>query len=185
MSPSGTVPISVSVLERYVDAGVFGPSEFHLAAMLVSVAERDARRVGREAPPVDDLVVLGVAVAARAPRSGHVCVDLDDVHRIVVDRRTDQSSDLTWPDTKRWAAALEGSELVADPSTAHLAPLRPLVWDGRRLYLRYKAWLDRIAGGVLGVCGAHTTSARRQAPPPPRFGPPPRGPPGPGGGTVG
>ncbi|MEI2699910.1 MAG: exodeoxyribonuclease V subunit alpha [Microthrixaceae bacterium] len=143
MSPSGTVPISVSVLERYVDAGVFGPSEFHLAAMLVSVAERDARRVGREAPPVDDLVVLGVAVAARAPRSGHVCVDLDDVHRIVVDRRTDQSSDLTWPDTKRWAAALEGSELVADPSTAHLAPLRPLVWDGRRLYL-HRLWQAEV-----------------------------------------
>ncbi len=136
MNPDEAVPASVSVLGPYVDAGVFGPSEVHLAATLVRVAERDARRVGREAVPVDDLVVLGAAVAARAPRSGHVCVDLDDVHRIVVDRRTDQSSDLSWPDTRRWAAALEASELIADRSTAELSPLRPLVWDGSRLYLQ-------------------------------------------------
>ena len=48
-----------------------------------------------------------------------------------------------WPDPVTWAAALESSTLVADPAEAAEAPLRPLVWDGRRLYL-HRLWTDEV-----------------------------------------
>ena len=91
----GSVPAAVGELTPYVEAGVFGPAEVHLAETLVRLAARDDRRAGRPPEPVDPLVLLAVAVAARAPRSGHVCVELDDVHRVVVDRRVEQAEP-TW-----------------------------------------------------------------------------------------
>ncbi len=136
MSAKHTVPESVAILEPFVAAGVFGPSEVHLAATLVRLGERERQPVGSEPESVDPLVVLAAAVAARAPRSGHVCVELADVHRVVVDRVTGESEELVWPDAVSWGAALEESNLVADPSNAEVAPLRPLVWDGSRLYLQ-------------------------------------------------
>lgn len=139
------VPPSAAVLEPYVAAGVFGPTEVHLADLLVRLAARDDRRAGRAPQPVDDLVLLAAAVAARAPRSGHVGVELDDVHRVVVDRRTEPGADLLeWPDAERWAAALSASPMVALGDDAAVAPLRPLVWDGERLYL-HRLWVDEVA----------------------------------------
>jgi exodeoxyribonuclease V alpha subunit len=139
------VPPSAAVLEPYVAAGVFGPTEVHLADLLVRLAARDDRRAGRAPQPVDDLVLLAAAVAARAPRSGHVGVELDDVHRVVVDRRTEPGADLLeWPDVERWAAALSASPMVALGDDAAAAPLRPLVWDGERLYL-HRLWVDEVA----------------------------------------
>lgn len=139
-----TVPASVRVLEPYVAAGVLGPAEVHLADTIARLAARDDRRAGRAPEPLDDLVLLGAAVAARAPRSGHTCVELDDVHRVVVDRRADErTGDLRWPDPVEWAAALAASPVVADEATAQLAPLRPLVWDGTRLYL-HRLWSDEV-----------------------------------------
>ena len=138
------VPSTVPELAPYVDAGVLGAAEVHLAETLVRLAEREDRRAGRAPAPVDPLVLLAAAVAARAPRSGHVCVELDDVHRAVVDRRVGQPEQVvSWPDPQVWAAALEGSAMVADPADAHVAPLRPLVWDGRRLYL-HRLWTDEV-----------------------------------------
>lgn len=140
----GAVPSSVRVLEPYVAAGVLGPAEVHLADTIARLAARDDRRAGRVAQPLDDLVLLGAAVAARAPRSGHTCIELDDVHRVVVDRRADErAQDLRWPDPGEWAAALAASPVVADEAAADQAPLRPLVWDGTRLYL-HRLWSDEV-----------------------------------------
>ena len=73
-----------------------------------------------------------------------MCVELHDVHRVVVDRRADQSADaLSWPEPVTWAAALEASPLVAGPDDAAVAPVRPLVWDGGRLYL-HRLWSDEV-----------------------------------------
>lgn len=145
VDPFPAVPDSVRVLEPYVAAGVFGPAEVHLADTLVRLAARDDRRAGRNPEPLDDLVLLGAAVAARAPRSGHVCVELDDVHRVVVDRHAaDAVAELEWPAPQVWAAALGASPMVADETSANDPPLRPLVWDGRRLYL-HRLWVDETA----------------------------------------
>ena len=61
------------MLAPFVEAGVFGPFEVHLAATVAACE-----------PDVTDEVVLALAVAARAPRFGHVCMDLDEVARQVV-----------------------------------------------------------------------------------------------------
>jgi exodeoxyribonuclease V alpha subunit len=163
------VPPAAAVLEPYVAAGVFGPTEVHLADLLVRLAARDDRRAGRAVGPVDDLVLLAAAVAARAPRSGHVGVELDDVHRVVVDRRAEPGAEqLEWPDAQRWASALAASPMVADHDSAAVAPLRPLVWDGQRLYL-HRLWVDEVAvaralreRAVAPPVGADATAALQQ-----------------------
>ena len=141
MSPSAVVvrqsvvPNRVAVLAPFVDAGVFGPFEVHLAATMV-----------RLQPDVADEVVLALAIAARAPRFGHVCVDLSRLAEQVVD--LDGSSgafgELPWPRLARWVRALKGSPLVQDPLALPLDRVRPLVWDGDRLYLQ-RYWHDERA----------------------------------------
>ncbi len=172
----GAVPDAVRVLEPYVQAGVFGPGEVHLANTLARLAVRDQQRRDqqrRDQPqePLDDLVILAAAVAARAPRSGHVCVELDDVHRMVVDRRVDAGVDagpgvdtgavanmcaeLVWPDPAVWAAALVASPVVSDGAQGSRSLLRPLVWDGGRLYL-HRLWSDEV--GVAAALRARATA---------------------------
>jgi exodeoxyribonuclease V alpha subunit len=118
------VPGSVGVLEPFVLAGVFDPAEVQLAAS-----------VARLSPGLPDEVLLALAVAARGPRRGHVCVELADVARLVVGDVDDRTVDLPWPDPADWAAALESSPVVGAPADHLDEPHRPLVWDGRRLYL--------------------------------------------------
>jgi exodeoxyribonuclease V alpha subunit len=134
------VPPAVSILEPFVEAGVFGPTEVHLAATL-------AHTVGAE----DPAVLLGAALAARAPLHGSVCIDVATIahtvvsslrepvdvvasrpaDEVVADRgATDDDDDRTllrvgdagdadpdldalgWPDARAWLAALAGSDLV-------------------------------------------------------------------------
>ena len=106
--------------------------------------------------------MLGVALAARAPRHGHVCLDLASVRRSVpaeVEGDADAVSaqtveQLPWPhDIAAWRAVLAASSLVAEigadgGSTDPAAPGRgvPLVLDGTRLYLeRYRVYEDQVA----------------------------------------
>lgn len=146
----GGLPPRVAVLEPFVQAGVVGAAEVHLADTLVRLAQRDDRRAGRDVAPVDDLVVLAIAVAARAPRSGHVGVELGRVAETVVDRRADApttesaaETSLDWPEPDRWQQVLGDSPLVADAATAADDPVRPLVFDGGRLYL-HRLWSDEV-----------------------------------------
>jgi exodeoxyribonuclease V alpha subunit len=117
------VPEEVAVLKPYVAAGVFESSDVQLAAAVARLVD------------VEPAVVLAVAVAARGPRLGHVCIDLDDIEHLLIDV-PDEAHDLAWPPTGEWARALASSEAVAAPSEAANEPLRPLVFDGRRLYLQ-------------------------------------------------
>src|SRR5690606_25056736 len=114
-----------------------------------------------------DLVALGVAFAVRAPRLGHVCVDLADVRRsavpdadVVVDLDV-----LPWPEPAARLAALAGHPPVATRGAAGPtgsgssdggppAP-RPLRLDGTRLYLdRYWRQERRIVADVRARAAA-------------------------------
>src|SRR5215211_4194425 len=91
------------VLFQFNDAGV-------LAAADVHVARRLAALVGE----AGDAVVLAAALAVRAPRIGHVFVDLErisDTATVDVDEPVDLAS-LPWPEPSAWIAAVEASELV-------------------------------------------------------------------------
>ena len=140
------VPSSVAVLAPFVEAGIFGPAEVHLAASV-------ARLAGDPAAPSDE-VLLALAVAARGPRLGHVCVELDRVRALVVDGDDDAIADLPWPDVSEWGAALDTSQVVASPRDADTEPIRPLVWDGHRLYLhRYWAYERAVAADLVARAG--------------------------------
>ncbi len=114
-------------LVPFAEAGVLGPFEQQLV-----------EAVARLEPRATPHALLALAMAARAPRFGHVCVELERVRDQVVDDDDTAlaDSDLPWPDLGAWSDELEGSSIVAGPDRASDAPLRPLVWDGRRVYLQ-------------------------------------------------
>ncbi len=148
-SAQSCLPESVQCLGPAIDAGLLEPVDVHLADALV--------RLGNLAHPADPAVVLAIALASRAPRHGHVCLDLDTVARTAVAERRplavgaapDTGTGLdsgagagavVWPEPQAWAAALSASSIVA-PHDAHLDDPRPLVLHGRRLYLD-RLWRD-------------------------------------------
>ncbi|WP_052668971.1 exodeoxyribonuclease V subunit alpha [Nitriliruptor alkaliphilus] len=138
-------------LAPFVEAGVLAPADVHVAAAL-------SRLLG---DPGDE-VMLGAALAVRAPRRQHVCVDLDAVRATVVaetaeerprghlgedDHAGDDAADdpvaaLPWPDPAAWRAALAASPLVVERDPRDLTEpadagrdVPPLVLAGTRLYL--------------------------------------------------
>jgi exodeoxyribonuclease V alpha subunit len=126
---------ATGLLRTFNDAAV-------LAAADVHVAERLAELAGE---PSDE-VRLALALAVRAPRQGHVFVDLAtirDTATVETEEEPVEISSLPWPEARRWLTAVAGSQLVAvgedDPATDQ--PLRLL---GTRLYLdRY--WREERA----------------------------------------
>jgi exodeoxyribonuclease V alpha subunit len=126
-----------SLLATFNRAGVLAPADVHVALVLCRLAgERD------------QLVALAAALAVRAPRAGHVLVDLDNVRATVVAGSGTGTDDeavlkgLAWPDVGTWLQALTASPLV---SAAPAEPAgRPLRLEGSLLYLdRY--WRDECA----------------------------------------
>ncbi|HEY6532350.1 MAG TPA: exodeoxyribonuclease V subunit alpha, partial [Acidimicrobiales bacterium] len=151
---------AVTLLAPWREAGVLQAADVHLAttlARLGALADPDGLLDAEQAQ-----VVLGVALAARAPRHGHVCLDLATVRRSVpaeVEGDADAVSAemveaLPWPaDLDAWRRALAGSALVVDHGAAGAPAVgaagrqgRPLVLDGTRLYLeRYRVYEDQVA----------------------------------------
>ena len=83
----------------------------------------------------DEVVSLGAAFAARAPRLGNVCVDLATIHA-TADADTDTPADigaLPWPEPRAWIRQMAASPLVGDG--------RPLHLEGTTLYLD-RLWAD-------------------------------------------
>lgn len=138
-------------------AGVLEAADVHVAQTLTQLAGVD-----------DADVVLAVALAVRAPRRGHVFVDLSRVAASAeVEREREQGADaadaaepvaLAWPEPERWAAAVaDAKALVGDG--------RPLRLHGTRLYLdRYwrqeQALAERLAelARRLPTCLSWTSS---------------------------
>jgi exodeoxyribonuclease V alpha subunit len=134
------LPPAVAVLAPFVEAGVFGPFEVHLAATVAALE-----------PTVTDEVVVALAVAARAPRFGHVCMALDEVERGVVPFGEEGDAEaLPWPSLDVWALRLAESKIVSAPGQSR-GRVRPLVWDGKRLYLqRYWHYELAVAADLPG-----------------------------------
>lgn len=124
-APVGSLPSSPAVLAPYVEAGLFGPTEVHLVGT-----------VARLEPAAEPLALLALAVATRAPRLGHVGIELAEVGWRLLDREREDLAGLTWPDPGAWAAVLADSPIVAGPTDHRAEPRRPLVWDGTRVYLQ-------------------------------------------------
>jgi exodeoxyribonuclease V alpha subunit len=115
-----------TVLSPFVEAGVFGAFEVELAATVL-----------RLEPGASAEDLLALALAARAPRHGHVCVELDHVVDQVVSDEVGGplSGMLPWPESAGWADGLDRSPIVQRPDAPADRRTRPLVWDGRRVYL--------------------------------------------------
>ena len=110
-----------------------------------------ARGLGRLVDERDPLVLLGVALASRQIREGHVCADLSKVAGLpIVDAEGLPVADARFPEQAAWLAALRGSRLVGDGQSP-----TPLVLDGEgRLYLaRYFQHERELAQRLLSRVG--------------------------------
>jgi exodeoxyribonuclease V alpha subunit len=111
-------------LATFNQAGILAASDVHVGLRLA--------RLGGEA---DFAVVLAAALAARAPRLGHVCVDLATIdHTASSDTETPADlAALPWPEPVAWTDRLAASALVGAG--------RPLRLAGTALYLD-RLWSD-------------------------------------------
>ncbi len=145
--------VSDVVLAPFVRAGVVGPFERQLVDAVYRLEPR--------ATPVS---LLTLALAARAPRFGHVCVELDRVRdQILAGDDLDASlAEFAWPPMDEWVEDLTRSVLVSSPDGAGSADgplLRPLVWDGTRIYLqRYWHYELLVAEDLVRRSGSHASS---------------------------
>ena len=122
-----------------------------LAAADVHVARRLADLIGG----TDDSVLLAAALAVRAPRIGHVFVDLERIHEtatVDVDDPIDLTT-LPWPEPSGWIAGVAASGLVG--------PDRPLRLEGSALYLdRYWREEQQVAADLEALAGAADGAVR-------------------------
>ncbi len=135
------MPAEVSVLLPFAEAGVFTSFEVQLATSMV-----------RLQAGVSDEAILALAMAARAPRLGHVCAELDRVAGQFVDSEdpTGALDAMPWPSIDAWAAALADSGLVSHPDQESPELVRPLVVEGNRVYLqRYWHYERSVADDLL------------------------------------
>jgi exodeoxyribonuclease V alpha subunit len=117
-------------------------AEFNVAGVLAPADVHVALRLGRLAGSDDEQLLLAAALAVRAPRLGHVCVDLAtirDTAAVDADEAVDLAA-LPWPDPGAWLERVRGWRLVADAGGPPECPLR---LDGSTLYLdRY--WREEL-----------------------------------------
>jgi exodeoxyribonuclease V alpha subunit len=131
------------LLRQFNQAGVIDAADVHVA-----------RRLGGLADERDETVLLAVAMAVRAPRLGHVHVDLAEIHHtaaVDAEEPVDLAA-LDWPEPEGWVARTRASPLVgAGPLVGDgdgdggvaTGEARPLRLSGSRLYLdRY--WSEEV-----------------------------------------
>lgn len=126
-------------LRSFNDAGVLSSADVQVARRLAAIA-------GNGEPSV----LLATALAVRAPRLGHVLVDLSTIAgTVAVD--TEEHVDLAgldWPDPREWVNAVAASSLVSE------AP-HPLRLEGSRLYLeRYWSEERQVAEDLRALATA-------------------------------
>ena len=142
--PDALDPCDVSLVYGSDDRALL--AEFNRAGVLLPADVHTAERLARLAGESDELVLLATALAVRAPRVGHVSVDLATVRSVAgVDAAEDVDiDDLPWPDPGGWSERVSASPLVAaGEDGAEDGPARPLRLIGTSLYLdRY--WRDEV-----------------------------------------
>ena len=111
-------------------------ADFNAAGVLTAGEVHLATRLGALFGEYDEPVLLACALAARAPRLGHVCVDLAAVARtasVDVDAPVPMD-EMPWPDPVEWEDRVAESPL-AGPAVAD-GQIRPLRTDGSLVYLQ-------------------------------------------------
>ena len=124
------------VLREFNEAGVLTAADVHVAT-----------RLGLLGDTSDDAVLLGAAFAVRAPRLGHVCVDLATIRTTATsDLEEADLRELPWPDEDDWIARVAGGPLSGLD--------RPLHLEGTMLYLdRYWSEEQQVARDLLTLAG--------------------------------
>jgi exodeoxyribonuclease V alpha subunit len=133
-------------------AGVLSAADVRVALALARLSglqpDRDA----------DAQVTLALALAVRAPRMGHVFIDLETAAATASSELEDVDlTTLPWPEPAGWLAAVAGATtLVAVGEDGQAASVRePLRLIGSRLYLdRYWRAELRLAARLLTLDGA-------------------------------
>jgi exodeoxyribonuclease V alpha subunit len=124
-----------ALLAAFNAAGVLAPADVHVA-----------RRLGELAGEGDESVLLAAALAVRAPRLGHVYVDLATIREtatVDVEEPVDLTT-LPWPPPDGWLPRVAASALTGED--------RPLRLDGSALYLdRYWREESRVAADLLAL----------------------------------
>jgi exodeoxyribonuclease V alpha subunit len=133
------------VLAPFNAAGILGPGDIHAAEAICRLAGED-----------DPSVLLAVALAVRAPRYGHTCVDLTSAPASVIadDEAVEEEGPLPWPDPDAWRAAVAASPAVAVAPVSGTA-VAPLRLEGDLLYLdRFLRYEQRLAERILELNAA-------------------------------
>ncbi len=127
--------------------------EFNLAGVLSAADVHVARQLGALAAEDDEHVLLATALAVRAPRLGHVLVDLARIREtaaVDADEPVDLES-LAWPAPEQWVEKVAGSRLVSEDDSRP----RPLRLQRTWLYLdRYWAEEVQVAGALQAIGGS-------------------------------
>jgi len=129
VAPPASSPDLVELVEPARVAGVLSDADVHIAAAV-------CRLCGEHDPDV----VLAVALAARAPRLGHVALDLWTVAATITsDLHTDGGAEavasLRWPEPGAWLEAVRASPVTTPAGDVPA----PLVVHGGLVYLeRYR-----------------------------------------------
>ncbi|HEY2438855.1 MAG TPA: exodeoxyribonuclease V subunit alpha [Solirubrobacteraceae bacterium] len=120
--------------------------EFNQAGVLDAADVHVARRLGRLVGERDETVLLAVALAVRAPRLGHVHVDLAEIRDTAAVDAEDpvDLAALDWPEPTGWVSRTRASPLVRDgDADGAREEARPLRLSDSRLYLdRY--WSEEV-----------------------------------------
>jgi len=110
------------------------------AGELSLLDEQLARGVVRMAGESRPEVLLAAALASRAVRNGHVCLDLGRFVKPLLEGPAAPDG-AAWPSLQAWLETLRGSRVVGGASDT-----TPLVLEGERLYLRrYFRYETRLA----------------------------------------
>ena len=124
---------ATGLLREFNDAGVLAPADVHVATRLAALAGE-----------ADESVALAAALAVRAPRLGHVYVDLAEIR----DTATVDSEEpvdlqaLPWPDPGEWLERVAASGLRDGP----------LRLEGSALYLdRYWREEQQVAADLQAL----------------------------------
>lgn len=123
------------LLRAFNEAGVLDAADVHVAS-----------RIGALGAVDDERVLLATALAARAPRLGHVCVDLSTIAATASTEEGEAAPELAWPEPRAWLEALGRSPLVGAG--------RPLQLEGSLCYLdRLHGEECRVAMALAGRAG--------------------------------
>lgn len=139
----------IDALDDWRKANVLSDADVQLAAQLCVLGDE-----------TDGDVALATALAARAPRFGHICIDINTVQQSLRAEVEENDSDndqlfslLQWPPAKQWIATLKNSSLVKVVTEGEVLPsdnTAPLVLWGSLLYLaRYYDYECRVAQHLL------------------------------------